>query len=330
MRRDRSLAKIEELGSSMECVEQQVKDIGLLKVPEPQMEKAFRVERYPRTGRFSRSERFSRPELYTRSGPTTSDAKCYRCGVPGHLANSEECRARDQMCHHCKTIGHFGAVCNKRLQSKQGIKRVHVVERDETRQVLPKDEPKEEAQTQSKKEYYCFYSGNESNTISCTVGGVPLKMLVDSGSDANVINASTWEKLKKEHVHVDSMQNGTYQVLRGYGSSAPLRIRGTFQASVSVSGRTVDATFFVVEEGQCCLLGNATSKALGVLRVGVNCVDQSTKPFGKIKDVQVNIHMNSSFKPVFQPVRRVPIPLEAAGNKKLEEMLARDIIEVNY
>ena len=289
------------------------------------MDQAFRVEKH------ARMPHFRQPERYARSRSNNGNVKCYRCGVPGHRADSEECRARGQRCHYCKSIGHFEAVCNKRVAPKQssGIKRVRVVVRDETRPVLPKDESLKEVLKQPKKEFYCFYSGNESNTISCTIGGVPLKMLVDSGSDANVINASAWEKLKQEHVEVHSMRKGTDQVLRGYGSTAPLRVSGTFKASVSVSGRTEIATFFVVEEGQCCLLGNVTSKALGVLRVGVNSVDQSTKPFGKIKDVQVNVHMDPSFKPVFQPVRRVPIPLEAAVNKKLEEMLARDIIEVN-
>ena len=38
--------------------------------------------------------------------------------------------------------------------------------------------------------------------------------------------------------------------------------------------------------------------------------------------------MNPVFKPVFQPVRRIPLPYESAVNAKLDQLLAQDIIEV--
>ncbi|XP_062703856.1 uncharacterized protein K02A2.6-like [Aedes albopictus] len=38
--------------------------------------------------------------------------------------------------------------------------------------------------------------------------------------------------------------------------------------------------------------------------------------------------MDPNAKPVFQPIRRVPIPLEDAVNRKLDQLLTKDIIEV--
>ncbi|XP_055523097.1 uncharacterized protein K02A2.6-like [Wyeomyia smithii] len=38
--------------------------------------------------------------------------------------------------------------------------------------------------------------------------------------------------------------------------------------------------------------------------------------------------MNPNVKPVFQPIRRIPIPLEEQVNQKLEQLLNKDIIEV--
>lgn len=96
-----------------------------------------------------------------------------------------------------------------------------------------------------------------------------------------------------------------------------------------INERHVVAEFIVVDGGQQCLLGDTTSKELGVLKVGldINNVEE-LKPFNKIIGLQVQIHMDTSIKPVFQPLRKVPVPLEAAVNKKLEQLLQRDIIEV--
>lgn len=54
-------------------------------------------------------------------------------------------------------------------------------------------------------------------------------------------------------------------------------------------------------------------------------------PFPKLKDIQLEIAIDQSVKPVCQPVRRVPIPLEDKINKKIDELLRMDIIEpVNH
>lgn len=86
----------------------------------------------------------------------------------------------------------------------------------------------------------------------------------------------------------------------------------------------------MVKGGQKDLLGDSTAKRLGVLKIGLNInhLESPLKPFNKIMDVQAHIRMNPHFKPVFQPLRRVPIPMEEAVNKKLDQLLTRDIIEV--
>lgn len=112
-----------------------------------------------------------------------------------------------------------------------------------------------------------------------------------------------------------------------------MEILGTFNAPIAAGGRTVQAEFFVVAKGQRNLLGDTTSKELGVLKVGMDIhriADQNPQnlvPFPKVKDVQVHIQMNPNIVPVFQPLRRIPIALEDAVNKKLDELLEKDIIE---
>lgn len=60
----------------------------------------------------------------------------------------------------------------------------------------------------------------------------------------------------------------------------------------------------------------------------MNKVTEKVAPFSKISGVQIKIHTDPEVKPVFQPLRRVPIPLESAVKTKLEQLLAKDIIEV--
>lgn len=108
------------------------------------------------------------------------------------------------------------------------------------------------------------------------------------------------------------------------------QVAGCFTAEVRINERHVVAEFIVVHGGQQCLLGDRTSKDLGVLKVGldINNVMEALKPFNKITGIQIHIPMDPDIKPVFQPLRKIPVPLEAAVNKKLEQLLQKDIIEV--
>lgn len=122
--------------------------------------------------------------------------------------------------------------------------------------------------------------------------------------------------------------------LKAYGTDKPLEILGMFRALVEVGTRSINAEFFVTLSGQRNLLGDVTSKQLGILKIGME-VDHVTEggtvgwaPYSKIAGIKIHIQMNPEMVPIFQPVRRIPIPLEGAVNAKLDELLARDIIEV--
>ncbi|XP_062537778.1 uncharacterized protein K02A2.6-like [Armigeres subalbatus] len=154
-------------------------------------------------------------------------------------------------------------------------------------------------------------------------------MLIDSGADANLISESAWKKMKKERVSVVSSTKGSSRVLRAYGSDRPLEVLGVFVASVAVGRMETTAEFLVVRGGQRCLMGDKTAKLLGVLKVGldINEVTSDKTPFAKIRGIKAHIQLDPKFVPVFQPMRRVPIPLEQAVKCKLNDLLKRDIIE---
>ena len=48
---------------------------------------------------------------------------------------------------------------------------------------------------------------------------------------------------------------------------------------------------------------------------------------GKLRDFQLKLHARDDVTPVAQPVRRLPFALRIKVEEKLEELLAKDIIE---
>lgn len=170
-------------------------------------------------------------------------------------------------------------------------------------------------------EYLFHINSTKLNCIKYkfSVGGVLLELLIDSGSEVNVIDSYTWENLKKEKIVVSNCRKGSEKQLRGYGSSKPLTILGEFCAKISSVKKELDSKFYVVKEIGQALLGRVTAMQLGVLKIGeINNVEEFC---GKIKDVILDIPIDKNVTPVSQPYRRVPIPLESKVNKKIEDLL---------
>ncbi|XP_062711042.1 uncharacterized protein K02A2.6-like [Aedes albopictus] len=322
LQQDRSLAEIESLGVTLEGIDHQVRGFNRKSEQTDFGQQVLRIGNEP-----------TPLQKKFRSNPTGFRAKftgkdgyaCYNCGRRDHISTSETCPAKGKVCHACKRVGHFESNCRSRKRKLPSLtKTVRAVERSG-------HEP-EVREPESSKTYYTFHSGNETNVVPCEVGGIQLDLLVDSGSDVNLVPDNVWENLKQARIVVQHCVKGSSKVLKGYANDTPLPILGTFVADVKVGHKTVRAEFFVIRGGQRSILGDKTAKQLGILQVGlqINSIAPQAEPFPKIKDVQVHIHTDPEVKPVFQPVRRIPIPLEAAVDKKLNQLLATDIIEVKH
>ncbi|XP_062713858.1 uncharacterized protein K02A2.6-like [Aedes albopictus] len=329
LKEDQTLPQIEALGAMIESVEEQVRGLSSFSTSE---EKIYRIEERKADGSNVQTSGGKINHIVRSStgnhNPNVRDrVACFSCGRHGHFSNSPHCPARNQECRNCKMRGHFETVCRKgkkrgafNQSGQKESKKIRLVESTETNSEMQAAE----------KTYYAFYSGNKANMIACCIGGVSCDMLVDSGADCNLVTPEAWNKFKEAGIKVYSSTKGCDRKLKAYGSENLLNVSGSFVADIRVGQKCVKAEFFVVTGGQQCLLGDETSKLLGILKVGldVNKVTEEVKPFSKISGVQVKIHTDPEIKPVFQPLRRVPIPLESAVKSKLEQLLARDIIEV--
>ncbi|XP_062713907.1 uncharacterized protein K02A2.6-like [Aedes albopictus] len=318
LKRDRSIREIEEIAATIEDTDQQMKElkehantsreVAVYEVNRPNQARPAVRRNSTADRRTHRGQLFgvtSKREVATKlTAFKGSKSSCFACGQSGHLANSPDCPARGRICRRCRELGHFETVCRKQKQRSEAVRRprkIYNIDKSSAVEQEEEDKDKRDDSPEPKKVYYAFYGGNQTNLLDGVIGGIAVKVLIDSGADANLIRLETWKMMKERKVIVVTSTKGT----------------------------TV-AEFFVVNGGQKDILGDATAKKLGVLKVGieVNNVDKEMKPFSKIKGVKAQIRMMADARPVFQPVRRVPIPMEDAVNRKLDQLLQRDIIEV--
>ena len=262
-----------------------------------------------------------------------TNRKCYRCGSTSHLQSSSQCPARDKECYKCHGIGHFSKCCkskdthvgssDRRQPKRKGKERIRLLETDDD-------------------VGYAFSITDHSRqtSVHVDVGGVEdIAMIIDSGASCNVIDETLWIELKQNNVKCTSQK--VNKQLFAYGSSTPLEVLGCFTADLTIGGNHVTGEVVVIKGQGQALLGRKTAVELGVLKLGidtsVNAVRDDIDLFdkyqscfeglGKLKDFELDIPIDSTVKPVAQPLRRIPFSLRDQVEKKLEELEDLEIIE---
>ena len=183
---------------------------------------------------------------------------------------------------------------------------------------------------------------SNDGVVSLDVGGVHVNLLVDSGATVNVIDKKLWEAMKAKKVKCTSKVSS--KPLHAYGGK-PLTVIGCFEANVVTdNGTNLQTQFFVINENAPGILGKDAATKLGLLHIGipertyVNQVDdqkaqwKSKFPdcfsgFGKLKDYQLKVPIDTDVTPVIHPLRRIPYHLRDKLERKLDELVAQDIIE---
>lgn len=181
----------------------------------------------------------------------------------------------------------------------------------------------------------------EDVLIDCCLGSSsapssPIRFLIDSGADVNVVGGSDWQSLKKEYesglVSLEPIHIGSKRVLRAYAANAPMKIDFAFRTIVKAlsSVKSVMADFVVVEDGKRSLLGRSTASDMGLLLVGwqVNkCEVINENVFPKMPGVKVKFSVDKSIPPTRNAYYNIPAAYREGARKRLLEMEASGIIE---
>ena len=192
-------------------------------------------------------------------------------------------------------------------------------------------------------DYAFTVSTAASEHFQLEIGGIPAKVIVDSGASCNVMGRDRFETLQKQGLR--AVLGESNRTLYAYGRTR-LDVLGSFCANVSGRGSSFQCEFVVVRQNGDILLGRSSAVECGVLNLSddsANIVHSSAPSvfraqleqefpevftgIGLLKDFQATVHVDPTVPPVAQKARPVPFALQQKVSAKLQELLDDDIIE---
>lgn len=176
----------------------------------------------------------------------------------------------------------------------------------------------------------------EDVLVECRIGSSsPIKLLIDSGADVNVIGGADWVVLERQFklgtATLDFSTASPKANLRAYATIEPMQVQYSFRATVEAIGFTkpiIDADFLVVKEGRRSLLGRVTASDMDLLKAGA-MVNTCEKPtiFPKMPGVKVRFSIDPVIPPVRNAYFNIPAAYREEARQRLEQMEAKGIIE---
>lgn len=248
----------------------------------------------------------------TSSGYRAPDHPCYYCGsTNSHPKNS--CPAKDKRCAACQKVGHYAAVC----RSKPSVRQI-------------------DFDSCSDSDEFVFSVANpdtQSPKFTAHLLDTPTDFLIDTGASVNIVNKATYMSLPNRPILMTPCPR-----IFAYDSARPLSILGSFQGEIKFNNEVVDkATFYVMESASCRnLLCNHTAQSLNLIHFALSSQpakipDEFPALFdgqlGKIKNVQIKLHVDRDVQPVAQRHRRIPFHVRQDVETELQRLEDLDIIE---
>ncbi|CAH3192958.1 unnamed protein product, partial [Porites evermanni] len=168
----------------------------------------YRISQNPVKGEESESinrinERSNNPSTITQGRFQGRDKICYRCGLLEHFGRDPQCPT----CRKCRGKDDFGKVCKTKSYARQ-VRR----------------EPDDNDPGPQHDYAFSITEREHSEMVTVQVGGVDLKMLIDSEANSNIIDEGTWEQLKVKVVKCESQAPSPDKKLYPYASSQPLPV----------------------------------------------------------------------------------------------------------
>lgn len=252
--------------------------------------------------------------------------ECGRSGRKGHTASDEKCPALGKICHGCGK-DHFQRRC--RTQATQKRKFNGNRNQMDNKRMKGKNEDVNLVKSDDDEcdDIFCDMNGDAKEIkLWGTFGGVDKEMTIDSGSRYNIVDRETWQELKASDIKTIVRKKEVYIGFRSFGGHR-LNFVGKFRARLQIGKKQIDANFYVADEFGKFLIGWETGFALEILKIANEINNIEHEEFGKIKGIEVEIPIKSDVKPIQQPYRRVPAPLEKIVDDKIDELLRKGIIE---
>lgn len=182
---------------------------------------------------------------------------------------------------------------------------------------------------------YTLETPSGSRNVRCIVGSATeCEMLVDSGSDWDLLSEQDWDKVKANNSSrlFDLIESPDENAM-AYASKAPLITTRSFQAWVEAKGATkprVFTKFRVIQNGKRSILGFRTATKMGLLKVGVgiNTIQETAyKEFPSIPNLLLEFDIDESVAPTKNAYVNIPAAYTKQAIERLDRMEAENIIE---
>ena len=92
--------------------------------------------------------------------------------------------------------------------------------------------------------------------VDVSVGGIPTRVLIDSGSVSNLMGMSEYEELKAQGLNTEMEK--CHRWLYAYGGRE-LEVIGQIQVEISVGEKMINSHFVVIKSGRCLFSGHESS-----------------------------------------------------------------------
>lgn len=188
--------------------------------------------------------------------------------------------------------------------------------------------------------------------IVCKLAGCEVELLIDSGASINAI--TVYDKLLSESItnRVFNVQNDSSKSLTAYATKIPLKIMATLETDLWIDEERPHGVelFYVIQGARRSLLGRETSIRYNVLQIGRNvsiapnidtqdikechninsvssAVENKVERFPSFDLPPVKLNIDKSIAPHRSTYSSIPPGWREATNRRIEEMLASDIIE---
>ena len=247
---------------------------------------------------------------------------CFNCGnnFP-HEGGYTSCPAYGKTCFKCNKANHFKKVCKQKTFQKQP-------RRDEN-----KDNHVHEVEEQETSNDYVFSVTKSKTKSPCFEvifdDVVTVEITADTAASCNIIDEHTYQN-KLSNIPLTHITNTN---IKAYGGKN-IDVLGSFKANVSCQDKKLYDVFYVVK-GHGCLLGLTACQQLGLITIAEHvCKVVGEKQYpgvfegiGKLKGLEVDLHIDETIPPVAQRYRRVPYYQRQMVEQDLNNLLDNDIIE---
>ena len=273
------------------------------------------------------------------SDRTSDKVTCYCCGMRGHKAGNELCKARNAECRQCGKRGHFAVVCRSKTRRQQvGDKNEHERVVVGSTACVTQDGKLQENNSDSDGDFILFGVSSCSFNCDCVsvfLNNTKVHCIPDTGASVSVIPSKlcAWEYTPGQ------------QSLRLYGGQK-LLVLGNVILNVKYGNVSFEEKFLVTEaDEKHPLLSKSLCIRLGILQEIDEQKNQVCKVdelrnerimsqfkhffhgLGCIKGVKYKLRVKANAVPCCFPSRRLPPALLKPVEEQIDGMLKEGVIE---